>query len=369
VTAPLLFVSGEYPPDVGGVGDYTKNLRAALAGLGWQSGVLSRQQVRRWDARSLVALVRSASLAGIIHIQYQAGAYDLLGDVCLMPTVLRRFRPRTRVVTTFHDARPPYLFPKAGSLRAAAVRLLARSSHAVVAADARDLTAVNVSPAHSYHVPIGPNVLGAPPPGYDRAAFRLALGLEPDTLALIYFGLRNASKGLDLLLDAVNIVAASRPNVRLILVGGEVGASDPTDRRTAEQLRARLGTDIIETGWLPNDQLSAHLLAADIAVLPYADGASARRGSLLACAEHGLPIVSTLPAAPEVAEAVLAVPADPHALAKAVLHLVEAPSEIAHLRTQSRALAASTAWPHIAAAHVAIYEQLLLPLPLGEGGG
>jgi len=360
VTAPLLVVSGEYLPDVGGVGDYTKNLRGALAGLGWQSGVLSRRQVHRWDARSLLALVRSAPPAGIIHIQYQAGAYDLLGDVCLMPTVLRRFRPRTRVVTTFHDVRPPYLFPKAGFLRAAAVRLLARSSHAVVAADARDLAALSVSPARSHHVPIGPNLLCAPPPGYDRAAFRLALGLEPDTLALVYFGLRNASKGLNLLLDAVNLVAASRPGVRLILVGGEVGASDPTDRRTAEQLRARLGTDVIQTGWLPNDQLSAHLLAADIATLPYVDGASPRRGSLLACAEHGLPIVSTKPAAPEVAEAVLAVPADPHRLAKAIFHLVETPSEIAHLRSRSQSLAASTAWPRIGQAHVEVYEHLLI---------
>jgi hypothetical protein len=56
-------------------------------------------------------------------------------------------------------------------------------------------------------------------------------------------------------------------------------------------------------------------------------------------------------------------------LAAAIFHLIQTPSEIAHLRTQSRALAASTAWPHIAAAHVAIYEQQLLPLPLGEGRG
>ena len=131
MTAPLLFISGEYPPEVGGVGDYTEHLRAALASLGWPSGVLSRWQVRRWDGRSLVALVRSAPRAGVVHIQYQAGAFDLLGDVCLMPTVLRRIRPATRVVTTFHDARPPYLFPKAGGWRASAVRLLARTSDAV----------------------------------------------------------------------------------------------------------------------------------------------------------------------------------------------------------------------------------------------
>jgi glycosyltransferase involved in cell wall biosynthesis len=284
VTPPLLFVSGEYPPDVGGVGDYTDRLRRALAGLGWQSSVLSRRQVRRWDARALIALVRHAPRSGIVHIQYQAGAYDLLGDVCLMPTLLRRFRPQTRVVTTFHDARPPYLFPKAGRWRETAVRLLGRTSHAIIAADARDLVLLGGPSVRHHHVPIGPNVPYAPPAGYDRLTFRTALGFAPETLALVYFGLRNASKGLDLLVDAVNLVMLQRGQTRLMLVGGEVGASDPTDRQTAQLLRQRLDAHVLQTGWLPSDQLSAHLLAADMAVLPYADGASPRRGSLIACA-------------------------------------------------------------------------------------
>ncbi len=364
MTPPLLFVSGEYPPDVGGVGDYTEHLRGALALLGWQSGVLGRRQVQRWDARSLFALVRTAPRAGVVHIQFQAGAYDLLGDVCLMPTLLRRFRPRTRVVTTFHDAPPPYLFPKAGRWRDKAVRLLARTSHAVVAADARDLAALGGPSPRHHHVPIGPNVPCAPPLGYDRLAFRTALGLQPETLALVYFGLRNASKGLDLLLDAVNLVLEQRPDTRLLLLGGEVGASDPTDRETAQRFRQRLDARVLEAGWLPPDQLSAHLLAADIAVLPFADGASPRRGSLLACAEHGLPIVSTTPAAAEVADAIHAVAPEPRRLAEAILSLAQTPLDAARLRDSARALATRAAWPRIAEAHVHIYERLLNSFPL-----
>ena len=386
MTPPLLFVSGEYPPDVGGVGDYTEHLRGALAVLGWQSGVLGRRQVQRWDARSLFALVRTAPRTGVVHIQYQAGAYDLLGDVCLMPTLLRRFRPRTRVVTTFHDARPPYLFPKAGRWRDKAVRLLARTSHAVVAADARDLAALGGPSPRHHHVPIGPNVPCAPPVGYDRLAFRTALGLQPETLALVYFGLRNASKGLDLLLDTFQLIAVQRANTRLLLLGGEVGASDPTDRETALLLRQRLdqspaqpggghgqgalqpgsglGQSVLQTGWLPPAQLSAYLLAGDIALLPYADGASPRRGSLLACAEHGLPIVSTTPAAAEVADAIHAVAPEPRRLAEAILSLAQTPLDAARLRDSARALATRAAWPRIAEAHVHIYERLLNSFPL-----
>jgi glycosyltransferase involved in cell wall biosynthesis len=178
-----------------------------------------------------------------------------------------------------------------------------------------------------------------------------------------YFGLRNASKGLDLLLDTYPLITAEYPTARLIFLGGEVGASDPTDRQTANRLRQRLGAHILQTGWIPPDQLSAHLLAADIAVLPYVDGASPRRGSLLACAEHGLPIVSTTPAAPEVSDAVYAVDTNPRRLAEAVLHLAQTPIEAARLRAGARALAARAAWPRIAQSHVEIYEEVAASRP------
>ena len=359
----ILFVSGEYPPDVGGVGDYTARLRAALANVGWPSRVLTRKQVGRWDARSLVWLVRTAPRAGLVHIQFQAGAFDLLGDVCLMPALVRAFRARARVVTTFHDTREPYLFPRAGRrLRHQAVRLLARTSDAVIAADQRDLVEIGGPSARHYLVPIGSNIACAPPPGFDRQAYRARLGLGPNTLAVVYFGLLNASKGLDLLLDAYELLLERRPDTRLLLLGGEVGASDATDRLTADRLRsrlARLGTHLISTGWLSAPDLSAHLLSGDIAALPYVDGASPRRGSLLACAEHGLSIVSTLPAAPEVAPFIQSVAADSTALAEAVLRIDADAGLAARLQQASRALADRVSWPSIAAAHVRVYERLL----------
>ena len=358
----ILFVSGEYPPDVGGVGDYTARLRAALADLGWPSRILTRRQVRRWDARALLWLLRTAPRAGIVHIQFQAGAYDLLGDVCLMPLLVRRFLRGRRVLTTFHDVRRPYLFPRAGRLRDAAVRLMAHSSDAVICADQRDICRLGGPSQRHHFVPIGPNVTCQPPPDYDRAAFRQRLGLSPGTLAIVYFGLLNSSKGLDLLLDAFELVIEYRPDSRLLLVGGEVGASDPTDRATAASLGGRVeraGRRVLRTGWLRPSDLSAHLLAGDLAVLPYVDGASARRGSLLACAEHGLPIVSTVPAAPEVAGSVEAVAAEPRLLADTVLRLASDPAESGRLRDASFALARQMSWPAIAAAHVGIYERLL----------
>jgi glycosyltransferase involved in cell wall biosynthesis len=361
----ITFISGEYPPDVGGLGDYTARLRAALEQRGCSTSVVSRRDVGRWNARSLVWLVRRAPRTGIVHIEYQAAAYDLLGDICLLPGVLRVLRRGVRTVTTFHDVRVPYLFPRAGGLRAAAVRLLARTSDAAIAADRRDLSALGAVSRRSFHVPIGPNVECAPPDGYDRAAFRRTLGLEAGDLAVVYFGLLNASKGLDLVLSAFERILRRQPRARLLMLGGPAGASDPTDVVTGMAVRARIArfeSTIIRTGWLLPRELSAHLLAGDVALLPYLDGASARRGSLLACAEHGLPIVSTLPAGTEVAPFLDAVEPEVAALAEAVVAAARDPSSLAR-RSRSRSLAAEMSWPRIASRHVEIYDQLLYSRP------
>jgi glycosyltransferase involved in cell wall biosynthesis len=359
----ILFVSGEYPPDVGGVGDYTAQLRLALEQRGRLTDVVTRADVGHWDARSLLKVLPRVPKTGVVHIQFQAAAFDLLGDICLLPTVLKRYRPGVRSVTTFHDVRVPYLFPRAGGLRQAAVRFLARSSDAVVAADARDLRALGGPSSRHYHVPIGANVACAPPRDYDRADFRTSLGLSANDLAVVYFGTLNASKGTDLLLDAVECIRARQSGVRLLLLGGEVSASDPTDQVSAARVRQRSAgprDGLMRTGWLKPRELSAHLLAGDVALLPYADGASARRGSLLACAAHGLPIVTTLPAGSEVAPYVEAVGHDPHELAEAVIRAWRAPAK---LRAASVKLAEAVSWARIASQHIEIYESLLYSRP------
>ncbi len=150
-----------------------------------------------------------------------------------------------------------------------------------------------------------------------------------------------------------------QPRARLLLLGGQLGASDPTDRSAAARFGARLESfsgRLVQTGWLAPRDLSAYLLAGDVALLPYADGASGRRGSLLACAAHGLPIVSTEPAAAEVAPYVEAVRADAAALAEAAVRVV---ADASQARARSRALASQMSWLRIAADHVALYERLL----------
>ena len=52
------------------------------------------------------------------------------------------------------------------------------------------------------------------------------------------------------------------------------------------------------TGFLPDQRVSTFLHAADLMVMPYRDGVSLRRGTLMAVLAHGRPLITTYPAAP-----------------------------------------------------------------------
>jgi glycosyltransferase involved in cell wall biosynthesis len=409
-------LTGESPPDQGGVGDYAARLSEALATLGVPVGVLTRRRpglpvhrsyrsgdagiavpvharVETWDARAWRQVCRALARLGprpLLHIQFQAGAYDLGGSVHLLPGIVRSALPRARVVTTFHDFLPPYLFPKAGALRVAANRLLARTSHAAIFTDLADLEQSGVG-VRGHVVPIGSNLDPDPSTALPHADVHRLLGADDGTFLVGYFGFLNASKGVPTLLEAIGRLAATRP-VKLALIGGETGASDPTDLEQARAIdeaieRQGLKDMVIKTGFLPPRDLSATLLACDALALPFRDGAAARRGTLMAALAHGLPTVSTiperhhLPSSPPAfwlgvgprgvpvrdGEAILLIPPDdPATLADALARLADDEELRSRLAAGARVAAARIAWPTLAAETAAIYAQTFEP-PGGEG--
>jgi glycosyltransferase involved in cell wall biosynthesis len=114
-----------------------------------------------------------------------------------------------------------------------------------------------------------------------------------------------------------------------------------------------LGQRVHWTGYTPPEEVSANLLAADVVVLPYRDGASFRRGSFMAALAHGRPIVSTHPPVhlPELrdGENVLLVPPDdPDAVAAAMARLATNPALRQRLGEGAEALAREFTWDRIA---------------------
>src|SRR5690606_13857298 len=130
---------------------------------------------------------------------------------------------------------------------------------------------------------------------------RQSLGLQPQDTLLGYFGFLNESKGADTLIEAL---AGLDGRFHLIFIGGQTGASDAGNNQSfLDGLRAQidalgLSERVHWTGFLSDARVSAHLQAADLLVMPYRDGASLRRGTLMAALAHGRPLITTTPTAP-----------------------------------------------------------------------
>ena len=386
----ICLITGEFPPMQGGVGDFTNELGKALAELGCEVSVITSTKgqgrppvpyplslfpvIEKWDWdswRRIIGLL-SEIRPHILNIQYQAAAYGMHPAINFLPLRLRLgAKARPRVVTTFHDLKVPYLFPKAGRLRWWVVLALARWSDAVIVTNVEDLKKLSVYPfiRSLSVVPIGSNIAPRPPADYDRDRWRARWGVGPRDLLLSYFGFLNESKGAETLVRALGRLVQGGYNARLLMVGGKVGSSDPTNvayLRKVEGLIEELGLAdrVLWTGYTPPEEVSANLLASDVCVLPYRDGASFRRGSFMAALAHGLPIVSTRPRVdtPELrhGENILFVPPDsPTALAGAIARLAEDPALRRRLGEGAAKLARNFTWEEIARKTRAVYQEIL----------
>jgi len=382
-------ITGEYPPDQGGVGDFTRELGRGLAALGHQVHVLTTRwegvpptptsdpaspnlTVHRiipdWGWGCWREILRAAQALRLeaLDVQYQAAAYRMHPAINFLP----RPAGRPPIVVTFHDLKVPYLFPKAGPLRWWVMRRMACQAEGVIVTNQEDYLRMEqeVSVGRLALIPIGSNIPPSPPPGYDRQAERARWGVGPDDLLLGYFGFLNKSKGVEELVRALALLVEQGLPVHLLMIGGRVGSSDPTNQAYAEQVErliAELGLEdrVHWTGYTDPQRVSAGLLTADVCVLPYRDGVSFRRGTLHACLAHGRAVVTTQPTVPlpqvrDGENMLLAPPRDPHGLAEVVMRVARDPDLRARLEVGAAALAAEFAWERISRRTTAFLAEL-----------
>ncbi len=366
-------ITGEYPPMQGGVGAFTRILSGEMAAQGHGLFVLSRTgttnddervqlsaNIGSWNIGSLRAARRWAhdNRLDVVNLQYQTAAFDMSPFIHFLPEALRPIP----VVTTFHDLRFPYLFPKAGRLRDGIVTRLANASQGVIATNHEDFARIKHPCA--VLIPIGSNIALTLS---DAQAFRVQAGAAPDDFLIVYFGLINRSKGIETLLEAV--AALGDMPVRLALVGGGAGSSDPTNAAYMHEIdglisRLGLASRIHRTEFLDDVAVSGYLTAADVVALPFADGASTRRGTLMAAIEHGCTLVTTtpqvdIPAFVDGENMLFVPPNDAKALADALRQLRATSETRAKLQRGAAKLAEQFGWREIAQSTLNFYTRVV----------
>ncbi len=369
-------ISGEFPPMPGGVGHFSRILAEVMQAQGHSVRVLSRTGsncdkleitgVSGWGLKHVSQIKAWADdhELDLINVQFQTAAFDMSPWIHFLPALLDQ-----PIVTTFHDLRHPYLFPKAGRLRDWAVMHLAGSADGVIATNPEDDQKLAHLPLRAV-IPIGSNIICKAASDESTARWREELSVTDSTTLIGHFGFVQAIKGIDFLVDALAELRRNGHDLRLLFIGGQhnaVNADAGESYREALEDRIRENglEDIVRwTGFLPEAEVAACLGAVDIVSLPYLDGASYRRGSLMAAINYGCAIVTTQPTVEHETfihgENIWLIDRQSAtAIGDAIIHLIQNPQTVNQLRDGARKLRRRFDWDVIARDTLAFFEEVL----------
>lgn len=324
----------------------------------WQPGASgSRLRVAAKLAQhvpGMAGLARRARRDGadVVHVQWCAVQYL---DWALLPR-------RVPVVLTAHDVLPRE--PRAGQL-AAQKRLYRRVDAIVVHTEhGRDRLVhecdvpderITVIP-HGAFTHLADLAAATPAPALPPELADAAAARDPAVPVVLFFGLLRPYKGLDVLLDAWELVRRRGAPGELWVAGMP---RMPT-RGLRERAAALGGVRWVER-FVEDPEAAALLTRADVVVLPYRE--IEQSGVLFSAMGLGRPMVlSAVGGFPEIAAegaAALVPPGDATALATTLTRLLGDAAERDRLAAGARAAAAGRyAWSAVAEAHEALYRRL-----------
>jgi glycosyltransferase involved in cell wall biosynthesis len=305
-------LTGEYPPQAGGVSDYTRLVARSLALAGdrvtvWcppcasvastDPGVEVRRLPDHFGHRSLpvlqAGLTRSAP-DDCLLVQYVPHAFGWKAMNVPFCLWLSLHRPQPLWVM-FHEV----AFPVAPGqrwkhnllgrvTRCMAALLARRAERLFVSIPAWEATLRSLTPSRCpvTWLPV-PSNIPLETPAAEVARVRATLMARGATEVVGHFGTFGEPIAA-LLAGVLPPLLANRPGRVALLVG----RGGPRFAQELESRHPALGGRLVATGALPAEQIAPHLAACDVLAQPFPDGVSSRRTSLMAGLALGLPTVT-----------------------------------------------------------------------------
>lgn len=315
MTIRWALLTGEYPPDPGGVSDYSRLIARGLAQAGDTVRVFAppgKAQAESVDAsvcvhrlpgcfglRSLGQLHRALERnprPDRILVQYVPHAFGFKAmNLPFTTWVASRLRQVAPIWVMFHEvASPLRKWPPGPALIGMVNRLMARQ---VAVAAERVFVAIpawssllkgiapRAKPAEWLPVPCGV-ATGANPVAVDAVRARFA----PSGGFLVgHFGTYGAHI-VSLLGPVTAELLKLVPSTALMLIGRK--SADFRDGFV--KVHRELAPRVHASGELSAAEVSAHLRACDLLIQPYPDGISTRRTTAMAALANGVPIVTNV---------------------------------------------------------------------------
>ena len=309
-------VTGEYPPDLGGVADYAAAVAGALANTGaevhiWSTGdepdavvspggVSVHRVADRFGPAGLARVDRELNRftgSRTILIQYvpHAFGWKAMNLPFVAWALIRRVRRRDDVRVMFHEVAFPWVRrPLRHNVIAAVNRLMAAvlvractRAYVTIPGWMPLLRRLGAGRLPIAWTPVPSNV----PDEVSTsavAARRAELTLNDPTVRLVsHFGTYGPSV-TRALGPVLRELLDRRPYIQVLLLGAR------GDRWRGELAGGRADWDarVIAPGPLPATEIAEYLRACDLVIQPYPDGASGRRTTLMAALANGVPVAA-----------------------------------------------------------------------------
>jgi glycosyltransferase involved in cell wall biosynthesis len=329
---------GPCPEGKCGVGDYTRLLAAALGRNGVRAEVFECAGGLALRAFRLAAEIRRFR-PDVTHLQYPTTGFGN-GVTPQVLSLLNRFVLAVHEMEGVHLLRRLSFYP-----------LWARARHVIFTCESNRNYSLRWAPwlrGISCVVPLSSNIP------------MLANGRNGRLPAeVIHFGLVRPNKGIEDVLEFARLAHAERSPVRVRIVG-----SSPT-RHMAYLSNLQSSSSGLPVVWdldLSAEEVAERLARATFAYLPFPDGASERRTSLIAALERGVPVITTRGKnTPSGLQGASWFCASPTGALAAVQTLLERADLREALSSKAREYAGKFSWERAAQSHIEIYKALSSP--------
>jgi glycosyltransferase involved in cell wall biosynthesis len=299
----ILLISGSYPPEMCGVGDYTLHLACALAKQSNCIGILTHQTLQIsdtavtqvhfaggwqwWRLFSILANLRSWH-PDIVHLQYPSLGYPRRVAPILLTLYLRFMR--VRLIITLHEP----------------LRWLSLPWFLTFCMCANALVLVR----HNYFelIPrlyswmlkrkLHRLILNASPLPTSTLSNSQKVSLKNELLTdrkrlVVYFGFIFPQKGIEILLDIID-----PDHDRLLLIGANPDAMYQSQLQLLID-SSGLSDAVVITGMLPADQVADMIACCDAVVLPFLKGAGSWNTTVHASQAQGTAVITTTTSVPQ----------------------------------------------------------------------
>jgi len=268
----VTIVTGSFPPEPCGVGSYIQSLVNSLEVFGLNVEVFHSVD---WKIRSIASQINKIQSTGadIIHLQYPTQGFKRYFTPLFLPILIKS----KKTVTTLHEFSR---FSKKGKLKMFPLGL---SDYLIFTTELERSTYSKMEPwvkIKSCVIPIGSSIPLA----------SSGTNSKRRTNEVIYFGLLTPDKGIEEFLELVNIARKNTSFWRFTIIGSFPDNGKDYAEYICVQAQM-LGIDIFLNR--SNDEVAVLLAQASWAYLPFPDGPSERRTTLLSSLKNGLNVLTT----------------------------------------------------------------------------